>query len=297
MNLLLYLLNKGISEETIKSLTSSGYWQSPTLNSYKIWSIPKKNGSYRLIEEPCADLKNIQRAILPALQEVKLPDVVYGLKGKDKDAIGNAKQHSNKKVLIKMDIQQFFPSTTLDMYYAAYKYLKLSYFYYEIAAFCFIYDSNNIRLPTGAPTSPLLSSISFVPADTLLMELSKNNNLTYTRYMDDLTFSGDKYPSGFQKKVTKIVEQFGWNINHNKSKILYKDNHTQIVTGICTNNNINLSKKIRKNLRSEIAHLAKEPITPEKQAIIYGKISYAKQVNLKYGNLLEKYYLQKNNIE
>ena len=111
---------------------------------------------------------------------------------------------------------------------------------------------------------PFLSSISFALGDYELNDLAKSSNLIYTRYIDDLTFSGNKYPTFFQKKVNNIVRKYGYLLNHKKSQILYRDNDRQIVTGVCINKKINISKDYKMKIRAELDKYANEVDNSEK---------------------------------
>lgn len=245
---------------------------------YKTFYIPKKSGKWRLVEEPESELKRLQRQIIKELQKIEWPEYLYGL---NKSAIKNAVQHFNSKVIIKFDISEFFLSTTLGHYYKAIEQLNgiLSPDLYKLGKDCFIRDNKNptiIRLPTGAPTSPFIASIAFWPVDLSLLSLAKSHGLKYTRYVDDLTFSGNNYPHSLEKDVVKIANKAGFRINFSKTEKCFRNINSQIVTGVLLNYQPTASKVFRHILRAELDHYAREnkPIDDH----LSGKLNYLKQL-------------------
>ena len=90
------------------------------------------------------------------------------------------------------------------------------------------------RLPQGAPTSPLIANLVFVKTGEKLNTLSKKQNLTFTSFIDDLTFSS---PTDFKEIVPLIIEAIqedGFRISHKKTNYKTKN---PIVTGVVVKNN------------------------------------------------------------
>src|SRR5205807_998791 len=104
------------------------------------------------------------------------------------------------------------------------------------------------HLPQGAPTSPALANLAAYVLDVRLSGLAKKFGVAYTRYADDLTFSGDEHiivgksMNWLIRYMRGIVrdEKFTWN-NH-KKKII-RSGHRQIVTGLTVNEKPNVSRK------------------------------------------------------
>jgi len=262
---------------------------------YKVFRIPKPNGKYRVIEEPIPDLKLIQKCLLSILHKYPLAPEVYGLGGNN--FIQNAKKHAENRVVIKIDILRFFPETT-DIYFdfAVTRALSLRFIDKELAdtlriaqSFFFLTDRRGIRrLPTGAPTSPIVSSICFSPLDEVLQTEALCHNLVYSRYIDDLIFSGPEYPEGFQKRVVQIVQEYGYRVNHEKSQVLYADNHNQEITGITVNSSHGIPKTYRQNLRAELDHHARH--SRELNESLQGKLAYVYQINPPLRDKFQKYF-------
>lgn len=260
---------------------------------YKTFYIPKKSGSYRLIEEPDEELKSLQRKYIKELRNLPWPNYLYGLKS---SAIDNALQHQDSKVIAKFDLSEFFFSTTLGHYFRTLEILKDkniidNNWLYKLSTDCFIRDHKNptiIRLPTGAPTSPFISSLTFWPIDLSLIELCSSHGLTYTRYVDDLTFSGNKCPSWLDKAVANIVRESGFRINFCKTKKCFKNSSSQVVTGVLLNYKPTATYDYRHELRTELDHYARENKALDE--IVLGKLNYLKQLQPeKFIGLIEYY--------
>jgi RNA-directed DNA polymerase len=106
------------------------------------------------------------------------------------------------------------------------------------------------KLPMGAPTSPVLSNLACLPMDHQLEELAAGMDWNYSRYADDLTFSGDKpFRRDEIHPVRDIIEANGFSINRDKFRI---QPHTtrQTVTGLTVNEKVNLNRKYYRRLRA-----------------------------------------------
>lgn len=315
--ILLLLKSNSLSNQSdhsvLQSLTVKDIelFSSSSPSNYKIFRIPKKDpGDYRQIEEPVLKLKVIQKSIIKFLEVFPFESCVYGIKGTS--AIDHALQHEGKTVIIKVDIFKFFPSTcdwhivqkgllnfvtTLDL-------KELQNFREQVVTFlpfCLFKDSSKQRLPTGAPSSPILANIAFSTADIFLKDLAEKNSLTYTRYMDDLIFSGDKHPKReFRTKLQQIIKDNNYRINYKKGyQVLYKETSKQLVTGVRLNNNeARVNKEYKNNLRSAINHYIKEG-NREFSSELTGKLNYVRQLNPKLYEKFIEYFqrrIEKYNV-
>ena len=260
--------------------------------NYKIFSIKQKN-KVRLIEEPLPGLKKIQKDYLEKIKEYKWPDFIYGV---GRSPLENSRVHQGNRVVISADINRFFPSTTLGHYLIALDKLNLSGPFKELIEYCFIYskDRRTLYLPTGAPTSPMLAAISFLPVDKDIVQLAKDSALSYTRYIDDLTFSGTSYPKGFWKRLNTIVTDWRYNLNIDKGRLAFKDNHSQVVTGILVNSSPSPTKEYRNQLRAELDHYAREK--KDLDPSILGKLRYLKQLMPEKYEVIINYYNKRKEI-
>jgi len=199
---------------------------------YRVYKIPKYGKGYRQIEAPRRFLKLTQRWIHDyILSQVQIPSVVHGFV-RGRDIFTNAEPHLKHKNIMVVDIKDFFPSI---------KAKRVSHIYRELGFPVKVANrltglcTFNGRLPQGAPTSPTLANIVFSPTDATLVNLAKEWDCEYTRYADDLVFSGERY---FSKKdmlqVIRIVEEAGFKINIRKSRII-GSGARQIVAGLVVN--------------------------------------------------------------
>ena len=108
------------------------------------------------------------------------------------------------------------------------------------------------HLPQGAPTSPVLSNIIARHLDNRLLGLAKKMGYRYTRYADDLAFSGETIKPDFTEYVMKIIMDCGFEINVDKIK-LYKGDGAKILTGVSLANGIiRVPRDYRRNLKQEL---------------------------------------------
>ncbi|POR16920.1 reverse transcriptase, partial [Flavobacterium columnare] len=168
---------------------------------YRKFKIKKKNGTYREISEPLPSLKEIQHFILKEIlykQKVSKYCKSYIPKKKFREYL---KYHTNEKQVLTLDIEDFFPSIKYEYIYSYF--FKLGYardVSYVLANLCSYAtkaskgkktDITKRFLPQGAPTSPYLSNLILSNFDDSVAKYCNENKLKYTRYADDMTFSGD----------------------------------------------------------------------------------------------------------
>jgi retron-type reverse transcriptase len=201
-------------------------------NYYRVYKIPKAGHKSRQIEAPRRFLKIVQRWIYDyILSTVSLPSEVHGFTPK-KDIFTNAKPHLGAKNIMVIDIKDFFPSIKKKSVKRVFKELgfpnKVSERLTGICAF-------DGRLPQGAPTSPALANIIFSPIDLELINIAKEWDCKYTRYADDIVFSGNmKFTIKEEKRVTSLIEEYRFKINKKKSRIIGSGGR-QIVAGLVVN--------------------------------------------------------------
>lgn len=220
---------------------------------YRHFKIPKKTGGYRTISEPYPTLKLIQKWIQDNILSYSNNNIFSKAFKKDVSIKDNAKFHRNQKVLINYDIQDYFGSITqydVENFFSALGYYKdISMI---LSKFCCYKGS----LPQGAITSPGLSNTITIGLDQELIDYALQNKLRYTRYADDISFSGDILPKDIYKYISKTLYKFGFQLNHKKSKVL-KYYQRQVVTGIVVNKKMQKDKKYRNKIRQEVYYISK----------------------------------------
>lgn len=179
----------------------------------------------RIIRPSKTRLKLIQSKIKDRiLSKIELPSNVHG-GVKKKSNITNAKPHQGNKYIFVTDLKDFYPSIKYKKIHALF--IELGYntqFAYYIAKL----TTWKGELPQGTPTSTHISNIFFLETDYKLIEICKENNITYTRYVDDLTFSSQKDFQDLIPTFLYIVKESGLKISYRKTD--YQGN--QNITGI-----------------------------------------------------------------
>lgn len=270
-------------------------------DSYKTFIIPKKSGGFRTIVAPDNELKNIQRAILKYLECLFVPNVNAMGFIRGKSIRNNAARHIGKNCVINLDLENFFPSITKKMLKTALQrelsdYIKSNEAINTICSLCTIpLESNTEVLAQGAPSSPFLSNVVMKEFDNDAEEFCRSKGFVYTRYADDLTISLDgseKEALSLLSYFRQLIKGYGLKINESKIKILTKGKRME-VTGIITNEKLNLSRKFVKQLRV-LLHLwekngyddaqyiykidFKDHKEGELRSVIKGKLNYLKMV-------------------
>jgi RNA-directed DNA polymerase len=199
---------------------------------YRRYKIPKSGRGYRQIEAPRRFLKLIQRWIYDyILSQVPVTSVVHGFIP-HRDIFSNAQPHLASKNIMVIDIKDFFPSIKKKRVKIVFKELgfplKVTN---RLTGLCTLEG----RLPQGAPTSPALANIIFSPVDVELINIAKEWECEYTRYADDLIFSGNmKFTKIDMLRIKKLIKESGFQINTRKSRIIGSGSR-QIVAGLVVN--------------------------------------------------------------
>lgn len=221
---------------------------------YYNFQIPKRKGGFREISAPYPLLLNAQKWIYHnILIKQPLHDSSKGFV-RNVSITDNAKVHLNQKYLLKMDLQNFFPSIKINRVISIFRNLgytkKISYY---LAAICCL----NGTLPQGAATSPSISNIIAKRLDFRLSGFAIKFNLRYTRYVDDITFSGNMIPIKLISYIRNIIEEEGFKINEKKTRRIGEKGQ-KIVTGISiSSGKLTIPKSIKRQIRKNIHFIIK----------------------------------------
>lgn len=231
---------------------------------YYNFEIPKRSGGTREIYAPYPVLLNAQRWIYEnIIQSQPLHENSKGFKINTSIA-DNAKVHINQKVLLKMDIKDFFPSIKMNRIISIFRklgYTKKISFY--LASICCL----DGVIPQGAATSPCLSNIIAKRLDYRLSGLAAKFNLAYTRYADDFTFSGDAIPVKVIDYVERIVKDEGFVINREKTRLI-GEKQRKIVTGVSiSSGKLTIPKEKKREVRKNIYYLLKNGLFEHQKQI------------------------------
>lgn len=248
--------------------------------AYTLTKIPKKYGGERHIEAPHPVLKQAQRVLLRHLEsKIRLNESCHGFR-RQHSTYTNALPHVGKRLVINLDIKDFFPSVTINRIYGLLRSLG-----YEQEELRFLTQlvSYAGRLPQGAPTSPIIANAVCSRLDSRLNGLCEKTDATYTRYADDMTISGMNGLENYIALITKIVREEGFVISIPKLRIL-RHGSRQEVTGLTVNEKVSVPRALRKRLRA-CAHRASKGESlhwkgnPLSRDALRGYISYLSSIH------------------
>ena len=266
---------------------------------YVTFSIRKRSGGKRLIMAPKRRLKAIQRKLLTRVVE-KLPVSEHAHAFRRGRSIRTgAEPHVGKKLVLKLDLRDFFPSVT----FARVRGLLIAYgFSYPVASTLSVLmteaerqpvevDGNVFHVPMGprhcvqgAPTSPGICNAILLRLDHRLAGLAKKRALNYTRYADDISFSGELDRAAALKlrsTINHIVIGEGFVLNADKTRVMSRGSR-QTVTGVVVNQSLGLSRQERRRLRAMAHRLSRQNAAAETAAAVArlrGKVAYLSMLN------------------
>lgn len=276
---------------------------------YITFAIPKRSGGERLIMAPKRQLKAIQRTLNQDLVS-KLPvsDAAHGFRPGRSIRTG-AEPHVGKPMVVHLDLKDFFPSVTFArvrgmLIAAGYGYpvaTSLAVIMTEAERQPVVIDGRTSHVPIGqrhcvqgAPTSPGLCNALVLKLDRRLMGLARVFGAAYTRYADDLTFSGDLDRDTAKRlvhQVRLIVTDEGFQLNDAKTRFMVPAGR-QSVTGVVVNQVAGFSRQERRRLRAAIHHLGTEKEAGQAVATqetrIAGMLAYVHMLNPEQAARLRK---------
>ena len=243
---------------------------------YKRFLIPKKSGGQRLISAPMPRLKRTQEWILyNLLEKVQIHDAAHGfLRGRS--IVSNARPHVGAEVVVNVDLKDFFPTVTYRRIKGVFRKLGYSESVATILALIssepetdevkldghtYFVGRAERRLPQGAPTSPALTNLICRGLDARLTRTAQRLGFTYTRYADDLTFSGSGEAVGnvgrLLRRLRYTVDKEGFEVHPDKTRVLRRSQR-QEVTGLVVNGRVNVSRKVLRRFRATLFQIERD---------------------------------------
>lgn len=298
------------------------YWESRRPPSVKqahyhfSWR-KKRSGGYRLIESPKKELRRIQHLILRGiLDKVPAHPQAHGFV-KGRSIRTNAEPHVGKRVLVKFDLEDFYPSVRFSRVVAIYRSLGFSR---EVGLWLARLTTSVIpwsldppepgwndleqyrgrHLPQGAPTSPALANLSAYALDVRLAGLAAKYGADYTRYADDLTFSahGKLVPAlkEFIPLVQKVIRSERFRAKRTKRKVLRR-NQRQVVAGVVVNDKLSVPRPEYDRLKAILHQCLKTGPRLQNRANhadfaghLLGRIAHVRHINPHKGEKLMAMY-------
>lgn len=221
---------------------------------YRVFEIKKKTGGTREIAAPRRKLKAMQRRLAALLEETYIPKPSAHGFIRDRNIVSNAERHLDKRFVFNVDIAGFFDA----IHFGRVRNLFMAPPFsipkapaIVLAHMCCFKG----RLPQGAPTSPVITNLVCRGLDRDLQRLAKLHRATYTRYVDDLTFSftckrsrlpgaivlfsEDKAVPG--QVLTEIIQSHKFSLNPIKTRLHGKHQRLD-VTGLVVNDFVNVRR-------------------------------------------------------
>jgi retron-type reverse transcriptase len=290
--------------------------EASTVTHYVRFQVPKKSGGMRELSAPHRDLAATQQWILMhILEKIPVHESAHGFVPA-RSTMTNAISHVGHAIVINLDLKDFFPSITFPRVKGIFQELGYSPAVATILALLctecsrrnveyngkvFFVASSLRALPQGACTSPALSNLLARRLDARLSGLAKKLGFTYTRYADDITFSGSAEAAAktgyLLARVRHIVSDEKLTVNEDKTRI-QRPNARQSVTGIVVNRRPNVPRRVRRRLRAILHHASKDGLAKQNRqnrknfpGWLSGMIAYTHMVNPEAGKRLRDAFL------
>lgn len=280
-------------------------------SKYSSFEIKKKDNALRKIKAPVQNLKDIQRKLanlleycLSEIENERLKKIQlnfseqspnkypkfhltsHGFRKKiyiespynvhtiNLGIFSNANIHTNKKLVLNIDIKDFFSSIKFNRlvgFFIQNKYFELNEEIALTIAQIATFRENDEEmgyLPQGSPCSPVISNLFTAMLDSRLVKLCKKNKCVYTRYADDITISTNlkEFPKEIltidedrivlNERFKRQFENFGFNINNKKTRLANRKQR-QTVTGLVVNKKVNINRSYYKATRAMVDNYCK----------------------------------------
>lgn len=235
--------------------------------SYNFIEIPKKRGGIRKISAPLPALLYAQRWIKNNIVDKLNIDESAHAYVRTRSIVTHARLHIEGRVIYRTDIRDFFGSISFDSVVSLIYSLGYSQdVSFDIASICCLHGS----LPQGASTSPALSNVIFYKTDRALSTLASSFGLRYSRYADDLCFSGEHIPRKFIDKSTSILNADGYILNSEKTR-LETSRSRRVICGLSIGDGrVKPVKSFRRAVRAETNNFLKQT---KERSVVYWEVT------------------------
>jgi hypothetical protein len=239
--------------------------------------IIRKGKKRREIHAPRVGLKVIQTWISHHLAAaLKFDDCVYGFVP-GRSAPQAATIHCAANWVYSIDIANFFPTTSAQRVASAIQRIGYSSHAASLVSTICCYQGN---LAQGSPASPILSNLVFAPFDALLTQIANETRTRYTRYADDIVFSGTgEVPIGIEERVRSVITEAGWRLAEGKEHLAMLPHRLKVHGLLVHGQKPRLTKDYRNRIRAFRHLLETGRISADDEQRIRGHLSYAKSVD------------------
>jgi retron-type reverse transcriptase len=273
---------------------------------YHRWGIPKKTGGVRAISAPKKKLKAAQQWVLDQIvSKLRVDENAHGFVP-GRSVVTNARPHVKRPVVVNLDLKDFFPTITFRRVKGLFQKVGYSEAVSSVLALLCtepprveaeldgkkLYVALGDRvLPQGACTSPAITNVLCRRLDRRLTGLARSLGFTYTRYADDLTFSGDDVEQTkiLLSRARGVLDDEGLVLNGDKTRVM-RPGRRQEVTGVVVNAKTSVARAEVKKLRAILHNCAKTGLAeqnrenhPDFAAYLAGKVAWVKMVDPRRG--------------
>jgi hypothetical protein len=299
------------------------------VRNYRYRAVPRRDGLPRMIEAPKARLKEIQRWVLhEVLDHVPAHEAAHGFT-RGRSAVSHARLHTRQDAVLRLDLKDFFASIAAGRVYGLFRALDYPP---PVAHVLTGISTNTIpqavwsdipktadprlvqprfwlgrqlatpHLPQGAPTSPALANLAAFRLDRRLTGLADASGLQYSRYADDLTFSGPgrlrRRREYFEDLAASIAREEGFTLNRRKST-LHSAGARQSVCGVVVNVHTNVARTEYDRLKAILHNAMRDgPASqnrsgiPDFEAHLRGRIAWVGSLNPQRGEKLRRRFAE-----
>lgn len=296
------------------------------LRHYHYRTLAKRSGTIRLLEAPKPRLKEIQRRILTGIVEpIPAHHAAHGfVRGRSIKSF--AVPHAGRHVVLRLDLADFFPTISAARIQALFHTAGYPEHVSQLlASLCTNVAPEDAcddaeppmstcqrreldalysrpHLPQGAPTSPALANLCAYRLDCRLAALAASAGASYTRYADDLAFSGDeqfaRIARRFQLHVSAIVIEEGFSVHHRKTRIMRRGVR-QHLAGLVLNERPNIARADFDRLKATLTNCIRYGAAGQNRAghedfraHLLGRVSFVAMINPARGQRLRALFEQ-----
>ncbi len=289
----------------------------PKLHHYRYRWITKRSGMRRLIEIPKSRLKIIQRQVLHELLNLVPPHpCAHGFRRRH-SCLSYAAPHIGKAAILRMDLKDFFHSVPTPRIGALFRRLGYPSTVARLLQGLCTHAVSPVlagapyrelswarkkrllqkHLPQGAPTSPAIANLCAWRLDCRLHGVAEHFGLDYTRYADDLAFSGSSKLVGLapylQGLVGAVAMEEGFSVNHRKTR-LNTQGQCQCLAGVVVNEKPNPRRREYDRLKAILHNCVRfGPDSQNRRGLVdfkfhlAGRVAYVAWLNPSRGNRLK----------
>jgi hypothetical protein len=239
---------------------------SSDLHLYSHFTVPKKDGSTRMVDNPRDELKRVQRHIAKLLGRVLPPDILF-CPVKGRSYIDNARRHLRHRVIHSLDVQKYFPNTKSRRVYWFFHTIMLCP--PDVAAVLTKFACCDGHLPTGSPLSPILAYYAHVDVWDKVACIAQANGCVVSIWIDDITVSGSKVPTSVMWDIKRAIHAGGLRYHKEKRAV---DRRAEVTGVVIRDGELLPPNRQRRKLRNLKREIDRE-LHPERNKSLMGRLA------------------------